>query len=90
VEVGAARAQRDGQPVVTISVRDHGAGIPADVLPRVFDPFFTTREKGTGLGLSISHTIVHDHGGWIDIESKRGAGTIATVSLPVDRSGHAR
>ena len=89
VLIGAARGQRDGRPIVAIAVHDDGAGIPSEVLPRVFDPFFTTREKGTGLGLSISYTIVHDHGGWIDIESKPGTGTTVTVSLPVERSRHA-
>jgi two-component system, NtrC family, sensor histidine kinase HydH len=86
IEVSADRAQRDGLPVVAIVVRDHGAGISADALPRVFDPFFTTREAGTGLGLSISHTIVRDHGGWIDIASEPGNGCTVRVTLPMTRS----
>jgi signal transduction histidine kinase len=85
VVVSAARAQREGRATVNVAVADTGAGIPSDVLPRVFDPFFTTREQGTGLGLSISHTIVRDHGGWIDITSEPGAGTTVTVALPVER-----
>jgi len=90
VLVTAARAQRDGRPAVAVRIRDWGGGIPEDVLPRVFDPFFTTRENGTGLGLSISHAIVGDHDGWIDIDSRPGKGTDVTVVLPVDRSdrGH--
>ena len=84
IEVHAERAHRDGTAVVAVTVKDHGPGIPADVLPRVFDPFFTTRETGTGLGLSISHTIVADHGGWIDIESTEGHGCTARVALPVE------
>ncbi|HEX6791607.1 MAG TPA: ATP-binding protein [Candidatus Krumholzibacteria bacterium] len=84
VEVHAERAHRDGTAVVAVTVADHGAGIPADVLPRVFDPFFTTREKGTGLGLSISHTIIADHGGWIDIDSTEGHGCTVRVALPVE------
>lgn len=89
IVVGARAATRDGHRCVAVSVKDHGPGIPADVLPRVFDPFFTTKENGTGLGLSISHTIVHDHGGSIDVDSAPGAGTTVTVVLPVE-SNHGR
>ena len=96
----AVAASRDGDRVVIearrgedehaviLAVRDRGAGIPADILPRVFDPFFTTKEDGTGLGLSISHTIVRDHFGTIDIESTPGAGTTVTIALPVNGSQH--
>lgn len=83
IEVSGARAARDSHPAVAITVQDWGAGIPADVLPRVFDPFFTTRETGTGLGLSISHTIVTDHGGSIDVDSAPGHGCAVRVTLPV-------
>ncbi len=86
IEISADRAQREGVPVVAVVVRDHGVGIAADALPRVFDPFFTTREAGTGLGLSISHTIVRDHGGWIDIASEPGRGCTVRVMLPLTRS----
>jgi signal transduction histidine kinase len=68
-----------------VAVKDFGAGIAPDVLPRVFDPFFTTREKGTGLGLSISHTIVSDHGGRIDIDSAPGNGCSVRVTLPAEK-----
>lgn len=98
----AVAASRDGDRVVVearpgdddravlLTVRDHGEGIAPDILPRVFDPFFTTKEDGTGLGLSISHTIVHDHGGSIDIESAPGAGTTVTVLLPARGDEHGR
>jgi PAS domain S-box-containing protein len=66
-----------------IEVEDHGHGIPAEILPRVFDPFFTTRDAGTGLGLATSFSIVRRHGGHIGIESKPGAGTTVRVLLPV-------
>ena len=82
VAISATRAQRDGARCVVVSVRDAGAGIAPDVLPRVFDPFFTTKDGGTGLGLSISHTIVHDHGGRIEIDSSPGAGATVSVILP--------
>jgi signal transduction histidine kinase len=76
-----ATARREGGAVVTFT--DRGPGIAAADLPRVFDPFFTTRDTGTGLGLSISHSIVEDHGGRIAIESEPGRGTVVTVTLPV-------
>jgi signal transduction histidine kinase len=70
---------------VRISVSDTGKGIPADILPKVRDPFFTTKEvgKGTGLGLSIVDQIVSAHGGELLIESQQGKGTTITVVLPV-------
>nr|WP_298142766.1 ATP-binding protein [uncultured Pseudomonas sp.] len=70
---------------VEINVEDDGHGIPAELLPRVFDPFVTTKElgKGTGLGLSIAYQIVQDHGGALTVESTPGTGTCFTLSLPV-------
>lgn len=90
VVVSSARRERGGEPCVAVSIRDFGDGIAPDVLPRVFDPFFTTREHGTGLGLSISHTIVQEHGGWIDVDSPPGAGTEVVVIVPVDRDRRGR
>jgi two-component system NtrC family sensor kinase len=74
---------------VAVDVSDTGKGIPADVLPKIFDPFFSTKEigKGTGLGLSISYKIVKQHGGRIDVESQPGAGTRFTVWLPIQPAG---
>jgi signal transduction histidine kinase len=70
---------------VTVEVADNGKGIPPEVLPKIFDPFFSTKEigKGTGLGLSISYKIVQQHGGRIDVESPAGAGAKFTVWLPL-------
>jgi signal transduction histidine kinase len=70
---------------VEISVTDTGAGIREEDLERVFDPFFTTRREGTGLGLSISQGIIEAHGGYLTLTSQVGAGTQATVGLPVER-----
>ncbi len=73
---------------VTVSVRDEGRGIPAEIHHSIFDPFFSTKEigKGTGLGLSISYGIVRDHGGDILLESQPGRGSTFTVILPRDGS----
>jgi signal transduction histidine kinase len=69
---------------VTVAISDDGPGIPPHVLPRIWDPFFTTKDvgEGTGLGLSIVHELVHRHGGTIDVDTKLGEGTTFTVKLP--------
>ncbi len=73
---------------VEIAVADTGAGIPADILPHVFEPFFNTkRGKGTGLGLSISQAYVHSHGGDIRLESLPGRGTTVRLTLPIRQQG---
>ena len=70
---------------VELLVADTGCGIPPEELPRVFDPFYTTKRKGkgTGLGLSISYKIVEEHQGTIQVESQPGEGSLFTVSIPV-------
>ena len=70
---------------VVIEVRDEGAGIPAEVVQRILDPFFTTRrdDGGTGLGLAISEKIVQDHGGRLTFESKPQKGTTVRVFFPL-------
>jgi signal transduction histidine kinase len=64
-----------------LDVQDRGQGIQAEHLPRVFDPFFTTRETGSGLGLAISRNIIEGLGGTMTIESRQGAGTTVTIEL---------
>jgi two-component system sensor histidine kinase BaeS len=69
---------------VTVIVADTGEGIPPDLLPHVFERFVKgASSTGTGLGLAIAHDIVTAHGGRLDITSKEGSGTQATLSLPV-------
>ena len=72
-----------------IAVSDNGAGIAPDAQPRIFDPYYTTKEqgKGTGLGLSVVHGIVDEHGGGIQVESKAGRGTTFSVYLPLLEEG---
>lgn len=71
---------------VRIDVADSGPGIDADVVPRIFDPYFTTREQGTGLGLPTVRRIVAEHGGDVVVETRRGGGTTFTIVLPVPPS----
>lgn len=67
---------------VAVRVTDTGTGIPPDVLSKVLDPFFTTKEKGTGLGLSVVYGIVERLGGTLAINSTVGTGTTVTIALP--------
>ncbi len=66
-----------------VRVRDTGPGIPPQDLPRVFMPFFTTKNRGTGLGLAISDRIIRNAGGRIEVASQVGAGTTFTLRLPL-------
>ena len=70
------------------TVRDTGAGIPGDVLSRIFEPFYTTKEvgKGTGLGLAIAYGIVQEHGGQIVAANHPEGGAVFTIELPAARS----
>lgn len=69
---------------VVIQVSDDGYGIAKEIRPHLFEPFFTTRDtgEGTGLGLSIVHGIVTEHGGWIEVKSDIGSGSVFSVYLP--------
>jgi len=76
--------QRGKEKVVQIAISDTGSGIPLEIQPAIFQPFFTTKSEGTGLGLSNSFSIIRQHGGKIRIDSLPGKGTTFTVSLLVD------
>ena len=67
---------------VTVTVRDDGAGIAAEQVSRIFQPYFTTKKNGTGLGLFVSRKLIADHGGGIEFTSRPGEGTTFRVSLP--------
>lgn len=70
---------------VELQVMDNGRGIPEDMLPHIFDTFYSTKPAGPGLGLPIVHRIVSQHHGEISIDSRVNAGTTVTVRLPVSK-----
>jgi PAS domain S-box-containing protein len=71
-----------GGEFVRIDVRDAGQGIAERALARIFDPYFTTKRTGSGLGLATSYSIVRNHGGFIDVTSRLGEGSVFSVFLP--------
>lgn len=75
-----------GNAHVLVNIRDNGPGIHPDILDKVFDPFFSTKQtdEGTGLGLSVSYGIVRDHGGELTVKSEIGKFTEFTIQLPAD------
>ena len=79
---------RNGKSL-NITVRDNGIGIAEDILPRIFNPFFTTMpaNQGAGLGLSLVHDVVREHGGTIAVRSDPGQFTEITITIPVDQPG---
>jgi two-component system, sporulation sensor kinase E len=76
-------AAEGSEDEVRLSVKDSGIGISEEDLPKIFEPYFTTKENGTGLGLTITFKIVREHGGEITVTSKPGQGSVFTVHLPV-------
>ena len=74
---------------VAIEVRDDGSGIPPEILPRIFEPFLTTKETGksVGLGLAVSRNIIEHHRGRVEVQSEVGKGTTFTVTLPMNGGG---
>ncbi len=80
--VGPGQKRLPEGDYVLVSIRDSGVGIPGKIVKNIFDPYFTTKQEGSGLGLSNALSIIHKHGGWIDVESQEGAGTTVLVSLP--------
>jgi PAS domain S-box-containing protein len=72
---------------VRLTIKDQGIGIPAEILPRIFDPYFTTKYKGSGLGLAISHSIITNHGGFLTVTSEPATGTTFCIYLPRSKRG---
>lgn len=67
---------------VKIDISDQGIGIPEEHLPKIFDPYFTTKQKGSGLGLAITYSIIRKHNAHIAVDSKLGLGTTFTIYIP--------
>jgi signal transduction histidine kinase len=84
VDVRARRVDRAGEPGLAVAVEDNGSGIPADVLPDIFDAFVTTRldARGTGLGLTVAEGIITQHGGTITAANRPEGGACLEVWLP--------
>jgi signal transduction histidine kinase len=85
LEITAQQMNFKGLPFVRVCFKDYGCGIPADVIDKVMNPFFSTKTEGkrTGLGLSISHGIVEEHGGRLNVESQESRYTKIVMELPV-------
>ncbi|MGE3107875.1 MAG: nitrogen regulation protein NR(II) [Phycisphaerales bacterium] len=79
----ARKKDPDGSSLALIEVTDTGPGIPPDTLPRIFQPYFTTKSGGSGLGLPVARRLVEEHDGRLDVHSELGRGTSFSVLLPL-------
>ena len=86
LDVQSVRTGYNPGPYVVFEVKDTGQGIQPESLPKIFEPFFTTKQKGsgTGLGLAMVFRIIKDHGGWIDVSSILGKGTVFRLHIPAE------
>ena len=82
IRISSSVGRSENGGFVDLVVEDQGVGVPPENIPRLFDPYFTTRTDGTGLGLAIADRIITNHGGTILVESAPGEGTSMTVRLP--------
>ena len=83
IEAKVVEARKGSGEHVRVDIRDCGPGIPEDVLPRIFDPFFSTRAKARGLGLTIGLEMMRKMGGSLRVARSERRGTIFTISIPV-------
>lgn len=75
---------------VRIAIQDNGIGIPKDLVDKIFDPYFTTKQEGSGLGLAICHSIINKHDGYLSVDSVLGKGTTFLIYLPATHSTEQR
>jgi signal transduction histidine kinase len=78
---------RPAGKTVEVTVSDNGHGIAPDKLPRLFEPFFTSKPNGLGMGLAISHDIIEAHGGRLWVENRPGGGAAFFFTVPVSGEG---
>ena len=72
--------------LVQIRIQDTGCGIPADLISKIFEPYFTTKDNGSGLGLTVVYKVIKEHGGELRVFSKEGEGTTFTILLPIPQT----
>ena len=84
VDISAGKTPRGGRPDIRLEVSDSGRGIPAEDLPRIFEPYFSRRKGGTGLGLPTTRRIIQAHGGEISVQSDPGSGSRFIATLPAE------
>ncbi len=82
--LGVRTERKDDE--IRLSISDTGVGIPEENLPKIFEPYFTTKDTGTGLGLTLTFKIVKEHGGDIAVVSKSGQGSTFTITLPLPQA----
>ena len=81
-DIASENPQSDEDSMFLLEIRDNGKGIPKNLLEKIFDPFYTTKQEGTGLGLSITYSIIHGHGGEFKFQSEIEKGTLVKIKLP--------
>ncbi|UCE05325.1 MAG: hypothetical protein JSW07_17165, partial [bacterium] len=81
IEIGLKKVNYKGQSHANLNVSDNGSGIAGDT-SKIFEPFYSTKSSGSGLGLAISKQVIEKHGGWIEVESLPGEGTVFRLFLP--------
>jgi signal transduction histidine kinase len=94
---GKLRVATSNGDSVSVRISDTGSGIAPEHMPRIYDPFFTTKNapregqaRGTGLGLSVTYGIIQEHAGQIRVESHPGSGTTFTLEFPLSRKAKPR
>lgn len=83
---GATGASLEPGRYVRITVEDQGPGVPPELIERLFDPYFTTKERGSGLGLAVAYAVAQNHDGGLTVESRPGRGATFHLYLPATRS----
>ena len=71
---------------IVVELEDEGGGIPAHILGKIFEPYFSTKESGTGLGLTLTYKVIKEHGGDVQVYSKEGMGTVFKITLPTQNN----